>query len=71
MKGPIVRRVPNQHSHLWNDLPDAERHRLYPFLIENHILHLEQTRAEVVAGHEQTLGRIDAQIKNLKSDLSR
>lgn len=64
-----MREVPNEHSHLWNDLPDAERKRLVPFLIESQVLHLEQTRSMIVRGHERTLAELDAQIVNLKSEL--
>ncbi len=58
------------HSDLWNNLPDAERSRLHPFLIETHILHLEQTRQKIVRAHKELLADIDAQITNLRKSLS-
>lgn len=61
----------SQHSHLWNDMPFDERKRLMPHMIENHILHLTQTRMMVVEGHRATLERLDSQIKNLRNDLAK
>lgn len=57
------------HSHLWNDLPFEERKRLHPWVMEDHILHLEQTRAMIVSAHEGLLQTLDAQIGNLRRDL--
>lgn len=64
-----MRAVPNENAHLWNDLPQVERHRLHPYLIEAHILHLEQTRDMIIAGHNSTLNRLDQQIEALKAAL--
>ena len=61
------RLFPTDHTHLWNDLPFDERHRLMPYMVETQIMHLEQTRAKVVRGHKRTLSEIDDQINNLKS----
>ena len=61
----------SQHSHLWNDMPFDERKRLMPHVIENHILHLTQTRTMIVAGHRATLDQLDSQIKNLRNDLAK
>jgi hypothetical protein len=30
------------YSHLWNDMRIEERARLHPYMIETHILHLQQ-----------------------------
>lgn len=64
-----MREVPHNHTHLWNGLPQEERHRLHPYLIEAHILHLEQTRDMIIAGHNSTLNRLDQQIEALKTAL--
>jgi len=64
-----MRPVTKDFTHLWNDLPIEERKRLIPYSIENHILHLEQTREMVVNGHEFTLRQLDNQISNLKERL--
>lgn len=56
-------------THLWNDLPQDERRRLHPYLIEAHILHLQQTRAKIVRGHKRTLAEIDGQINSLRRAL--
>lgn len=61
----------SQHTHLWNDLPKEERFRLHPFLVESHILHLEQTREKIVKHHEATLADINGHIDNLKNTLNK
>jgi hypothetical protein len=66
MSGPT-----NRHSHLWNDLPDSERKRLHPFLIESQILHLWQAKQAAIAAHRRHMMRINSVIKNLKSELEK
>ncbi|HEY1806059.1 MAG TPA: hypothetical protein VGG45_16415 [Terracidiphilus sp.] len=59
------------HAHLWNNLPPDERSRLYPWILEAHILHLTQTRFMIVAAHEALLRSLDSQIANIRSDLQK
>lgn len=65
-----MRAVPFANTHLWNDLPFEERRRLHPYMVETHILHLEQTRDEIIRAHEGLLAKLDDHIKNLKADLA-
>lgn len=58
-----------KHTHLWNDLPLEERSRLHPYMIETHILHLEQTREKIIRHHNGTIEDINKHIDNLKQAL--
>jgi len=64
-----MKSTPRTHTHLWNDLPQAERHRLMPHQFESQIMYLEQARAVLVRGHHRTLAEMDNWIKNLKTGL--
>jgi hypothetical protein len=57
------------YEHLWNDLTFDERKRLSPWQMENHILHLEQTRSMITVAHMALLRKIDSQIANIQHDL--
>jgi hypothetical protein len=65
----MMRDVPFANTHLWNDLPFDERKRLHPYMVETHILHLEQMRTLMVAHHTKALAELDRQIENLKREL--
>ncbi len=60
-----------KHSELWNSLPDEERQRLMPFMVETQILHIEQCKAKLIRNHQRTLKELNDQISNLKRDLPR
>lgn len=64
-----MRDVPFANTHLWNDLQFEERKRLHPYMVETHILHLEQTRTLMVDHHKKALDELDRQIENLKREL--
>jgi hypothetical protein len=57
------------YSHLWNDMRIEERARLHPYMIETHILHLQQARAIIVRSHQRELKELDDWIRNLQSAL--
>ena len=61
----------DKFDHLWNDLPESERHRLMPYQIEIQIRQLKQARKIVVEGHRRTLFGIDYWIKNLEVELAK
>ena len=61
----------NNHSHLWNDLPDEERARLMPYAIETQILHVWQCKQTALAAHHNTMREFDEWIKSLESELKR
>ncbi len=54
-----------KHTHLWNDLPQEERHRLMPYMMEAQILHIQQTKQKAIEAHNIFLQSCDAQINNL------
>lgn len=56
-------KLTNEHTHLWNDLPDEERSRLLPYLLQSEINIMKQIRAKAVKHHEAQLAEIDARIK--------
>ena len=57
------------NTHLWNELPSEERHRLMPYMIESQILHIEQVKKKAMDNHKKFIAELDAWIKNLKSGL--
>lgn len=57
------------YSHLWNDMPLAEREKLYPHILSTHILHLKQTREKIVRHHKRLLDEIDEQIENIQRSI--
>ena len=67
----MMREVPRDHTHLWNNLPAEERKRLHPYQIETQILCLEQARAALVRGHNETLSSLDNWITELKNHLKK
>lgn len=59
-----------KHTHLWNDLPQAERKRLMPYMIEIQIRHITQCKTKAIAAHRTHLKMLDDQIKNMRHSLS-
>jgi len=66
MKAPVFK-----HTHLWNDLPDDERVRLFPYMIENQMLILWQARQRSIKSHERHMREIDSLMQNLEHELSK
>ena len=62
--------ITSEFSHLWNDLPDAERKRLMPEVIESQKNHIIQCRVKAVRAHKSHLADLDQQIKRLEEGLS-
>tara|TARA_R100000544_G_C2225835_1_gene60614 strand:+ start:2533 stop:2736 length:204 start_codon:yes stop_codon:yes gene_type:complete len=62
--------IPNDYSHLWNDLPKEQRVKLMPHMIESQIMHIEQTKLKAIRHHKAFLDDCNSQIKNLKKSLS-
>lgn len=60
----------DKHTHLWNDLPQAERKRLLPYLIESQIGHILQCKNKAIDAHRVHLKALDEQIKNMRHSLS-
>lgn len=60
-----------KHTHLWNDLPYDERCRLMPYMVETHILHLEQMKIDIERHHRKQINAINGHIRNLKQSLSK
>ena len=60
-----------KHTSLWNNLPEEERKRLSPYMIETHILHLEQTKLVIMRNHRRLIRDINDHIKNLKEGMER
>lgn len=59
-----------KHTHLWNDLPQAERKRLMPYMIEIQIRHITQCKIKAITAHRAHLKALDDQIKNMRRSLS-
>ena len=58
-----------KHSNLWNDLPDAERKRLMPHMLESQILHIEQCKLKANSAHKSHVRDLDKQISNITAAL--
>ncbi len=59
----------NKFSHLWNDLPKSERHRLMPHMIEAQKLHILQCRQKAINAHKKHIKELDAWIASLNREL--
>jgi hypothetical protein len=53
-------------NHLWNDLPDEERKRLMPHMIESQVLHIEQCKAHAVVAHKRYMKELNDWANNLR-----
>jgi hypothetical protein len=62
---------PNDFTHLWNDLPDDERNRLFPYMIENQILIIWQSKEKAIRAHRAHMREIDRHIENLEHELNK
>ena len=59
----------SKFDHLWNDLPDDERHRLMPHMIESQILHIEQCKIIAVRAHKKHMSELNDWISNLRKSI--
>ena len=66
MKSP-----PRECDHLWNDLPEDDRMRLMPYMIEAQILHIWQSKQKAIESHRRHMREVDAHLKSLESELKR
>ena len=62
---------PNDHRHLWNDLPVEERSRLIPHQMESQILHIWQVKQKAIAHHKQYMRELDDWMASIKRDLDK
>jgi hypothetical protein len=56
---------------LWNELPDADRMRLAPYLMEVQIRNILQCRQNAVDAHKLHLKRLDEHVENIKRSIIR
>ena len=56
----------NNFNHLWNDLPDEERKRLMPHMIESQIHHIEQCKEIAVRSHKKHMSELNEWASNLR-----
>jgi len=61
----------NDYDHLWNDLPDEERARLMPHMIEAQKLHVWQCKQKAINAHNRHMAELNDLLKNLDSDLKK
>jgi len=62
---------PKKHINLWNDLPEAERHRLMPNMMETQILHIWQCKQKAIAAHKRHMKELNDWMANIKRDLDK
>lgn len=58
-------------DHLWNDLPESERHRLMPHMIEAQKLHIWQCKQKAISSHKAHMKQLDDWMKNLDLELKK
>lgn len=63
--------VKKEFSCLWNELPDDERIRLMPYMIESQILHIWQCKQKAIKAHDAHLRQLDEWMCQLQKDLDR
>lgn len=61
----------NDFDHLWNDLPDDERKRLMPHMVETQKLHVWQCKQKAIAAHKQHMRTLDDLLRGLDYELRR
>jgi len=61
----------NDFDHLWNDLPDDERKRLMPYLVETQKLHVWQCKQKAITAHKQHMRVLDDLLRGLDYELKR
>ncbi len=60
-----------KYNELWNDLPQSERKRLMPHMIETQIRHIEQCKAKAISNHKAHMNELNDWINSLKSNLNK
>ena len=59
------------YSHLWNELPQAERERLMPHMLESQIVHIEQCKLKAISAHKKLMKELNEQQKYLEKNVER
>lgn len=67
----IMRKPPNEHDSLWNDLPIDERERLMPHQMESQILHIWQCKHKAIQAHKHHMKQLDHWMEDIKKELKR
>jgi hypothetical protein len=62
---------PDNHTHLWNDMPEEERKRLLPHVMESQLLHIWQCKQKAIAAHKKHMKELDDWMVNIKRDLDK
>lgn len=62
---------PHDFTHLWNDLPEEERKRLLPFLMEKQILHIWQVKQKAIANHKRFLAELNEWENGINRELEK
>jgi len=66
-----MKRPPNEHDSLWNDLTIDERKRLMPHQMESQILHIWQCKQKAIQAHKAHMRQLDDWMANIKRELDR
>jgi len=61
----------SKHTHLWNDLPADDRHRMMPHMIESQWLHIWQVKQKAIEAHNRHMKELDDWMKNLETGLKK
>ena len=61
----------NNFSHLFNDLPDNERKRLIPFLLEDERRTIWRCKNKAIASHKRLMKEFDETTRYMKKELSK
>jgi hypothetical protein len=67
----MMKRPPNEHDSLWNDLTIDERKRLMPHQMESQILHIWQCKQKAIQAHKAHMRQLDDWMANIKRELDR
>lgn len=59
------------YSHLWNDLPIAERERLMPYMLQIHMRHIRSCKQKAILAHQAYLADMDKQLKIIDEALTK
>ncbi len=60
-----------KHTNIWNDLPEDERHRMMPYMIESQWLHIWQVKQTAIKAHKRHMGELNDWMKNLENKLKK
>jgi len=66
-----MNRPTNDFNLLWNGLPEDERKRLMPHMIESQKMHIWQCKQKAIAAHKAHIKELDNWMKNLDRELKR